>query len=158
LGRQGFCLFTKRLEHGAFLWPPSVKPDETLLLTSARLSLLIEGVDWRAGARLATGDGGLPWNWRANDHPQLNHVQEMDAYTFALPTATVTAGNWSGLNFSAADGRRPARPDGLLLGASGWSVAVKLANGDHRQLERLQFERRRILTTLCSCCHRSSSK
>src|SRR3954470_2459019 len=44
----GFCLFTKRLEHGVFLWPPSVKPDETLSLTSAQLSLLIEGVDWRA--------------------------------------------------------------------------------------------------------------
>ena len=25
----GFCLFTKRLEHGAFAWLPSVKPDET---------------------------------------------------------------------------------------------------------------------------------
>ncbi len=44
----GFCLFTKRLEHGVFLWPPSVKPDETLSLTSVQLSLLIEGVDWRA--------------------------------------------------------------------------------------------------------------
>jgi transposase len=44
----GFCLFTKRLEHGVFLWPPSVKTDETLSLTSAQLSLLIEGVDWRA--------------------------------------------------------------------------------------------------------------
>ena len=47
----GFCLFTKRLEHGMFLWPPSVKPDETLSLTSAQLSLLIEGVDWRAQQR-----------------------------------------------------------------------------------------------------------
>jgi transposase len=46
----GFCLFTKRLEHGVFLWPPSVKP-ETLSLTSAQLSLLIEGVDWRAPSR-----------------------------------------------------------------------------------------------------------
>jgi len=44
----GFCLFTKRLEHGVFLWPSSVKSDETLSLTSAQLSLLIEGVDWRA--------------------------------------------------------------------------------------------------------------
>ncbi|MBR0713098.1 IS66 family insertion sequence element accessory protein TnpB [Bradyrhizobium liaoningense] len=43
----GFCLFTKRLEHGVFLWPPSVKLDETLSLTSAQLSSLIEGVDWR---------------------------------------------------------------------------------------------------------------
>ena len=44
----GLCLFTKRLEHGVFLWPPSVEPGETLSLTSAQLSLLIEGVDWRA--------------------------------------------------------------------------------------------------------------
>src|SRR5438067_10407207 len=38
----GLCLFTKRLEHGVFLWPPSVEPGETLSLTSAPLSLLIE--------------------------------------------------------------------------------------------------------------------
>ena len=44
----GFCLFTKRLEHGVFLWPPSVEPGETLSLTSAQLSSLIDGVDWRA--------------------------------------------------------------------------------------------------------------
>jgi len=44
----GLCLYTKRLEQGVFLWPPSVKPDQTLSLTSAQLSLLIEGVDWRA--------------------------------------------------------------------------------------------------------------
>ena len=44
----GLCLFTKRLEHGVFLWPPSVDPGETLSLTSAQLSLLIDGVDWRA--------------------------------------------------------------------------------------------------------------
>ena len=44
----GLCLFTKRLEHGVFLWPPSVDAGETLSLTSAQLSLLMEGVDWRA--------------------------------------------------------------------------------------------------------------
>lgn len=44
----GFRLFTKRLEHGVFLWPPSIAPGETLSLTSAQPSLLIEGVDWRA--------------------------------------------------------------------------------------------------------------
>ena len=44
----GLCLFTKRLEHGVFLWPPSVDPSETLSLTSAQLSSLIDGVDWRA--------------------------------------------------------------------------------------------------------------
>ena len=44
----GLCLFTKRLEHGVFLWPPSVDAGETLSLSSAQLSLLIDGVDWRA--------------------------------------------------------------------------------------------------------------
>ena len=54
----GFCLFTKRLEHGVFLWPPSLKAGETLSLTSTQLSLLIEGVDergllyWRRVAKL----------------------------------------------------------------------------------------------------------
>jgi transposase len=43
----GLCLFTKRLEHGVFLWPPNVALGETLSLTSAQLSLLIDGVDWR---------------------------------------------------------------------------------------------------------------
>jgi transposase len=41
-------MFTKRLEHGVFLWPPSVDPDETLMLTSTQFALLIDGVDWRA--------------------------------------------------------------------------------------------------------------
>jgi transposase len=30
----GLRLFTKRLEHGVFLWPPSVEPGETLSLIS----------------------------------------------------------------------------------------------------------------------------
>jgi transposase len=43
----GLCLFTKRLEHGVFLWPPSVAPGGTLSLSSAQLTSLIDGVDWR---------------------------------------------------------------------------------------------------------------
>jgi transposase len=39
----GLCLFTKRLEHGVFLWPSNVEPDGTLML--------IDGVDWRAPER-----------------------------------------------------------------------------------------------------------
>jgi transposase len=65
---SGLCLFTKRLEHGVFLWPPSIAPGETLSLTSAQLSLLIDGVDWRAPeqrwrpavAGLARANGHLP--------------------------------------------------------------------------------------------------
>jgi len=45
---SGLCLFTKRLEHGVFLWPPNVTKGDTLSLNSAQLSLLIDGVDWRA--------------------------------------------------------------------------------------------------------------
>jgi transposase len=42
-------LFTKRrIEHGVFLWSPSIEPGETLSLTSTQPSLLIDGVDWQA--------------------------------------------------------------------------------------------------------------
>ena len=47
-GGTGFCLFTKRLEQGSFLWPPDVDPDKTLALNSAQLAMLIDGLDWRA--------------------------------------------------------------------------------------------------------------
>ena len=45
---NGFCLFTKRLDQGVFLWPPTLDRGATLSLTSAQLPLLIEGVDWWA--------------------------------------------------------------------------------------------------------------
>ena len=41
----------KRLEHGVFLWPSNVDPGGTLMLNSAQLSMLIDGVDWRAPER-----------------------------------------------------------------------------------------------------------
>jgi transposase len=44
----GLCLFTKRLEQGVFLWPSNIEVGGTLALSSAQLSMLIEGVDWRA--------------------------------------------------------------------------------------------------------------
>jgi transposase len=47
----GLCLFTKRLEYGVFLWPSNVDPGGTLMLTSAQLSMLIDGIDWRAPER-----------------------------------------------------------------------------------------------------------
>jgi transposase len=47
----GLCLFTKRLEQGVFLWPLDVDPGETLALSSEQLSMLIDGVDWRAPER-----------------------------------------------------------------------------------------------------------
>lgn len=46
---QGFCLFAKRLEKGRFIWP--VTADGAVRLTPAQLSMLLEGIDWRAPIR-----------------------------------------------------------------------------------------------------------
>jgi transposase len=46
---QGFCLFAKRLEKGRFIWP--VTKEGAVTLTSAQLSMLLEGIDWRAPLR-----------------------------------------------------------------------------------------------------------
>ena len=46
---QGACLFSKRLEHGRFIWPsPATKK---VSLSSAQLAMLLEGIDWRAPLR-----------------------------------------------------------------------------------------------------------
>lgn len=42
---QGACLFTKRLEHGRFLWPSAT--DGVVAISAAQLSYLLEGIDWR---------------------------------------------------------------------------------------------------------------
>ncbi|MCK1383308.1 VCBS repeat-containing protein [Bradyrhizobium sp. 21] len=64
---------------------------------------------WSVGFRHSVGDG-----------------------TLAAPTASFTSGNWSGFTFSAADVNGDGRPDLIAsyIGVNGWSVAVKLANGD----------------------------
>jgi len=49
---QGFCLFAKRLEKGRFVWP--ITRDGVVALTPAQLSMLIEGIDWRAPQRTWT--------------------------------------------------------------------------------------------------------
>jgi transposase len=41
----GVCLFAKRLEDGAFRWPNL--QDGVMHLTTAQLSALLEGLDWR---------------------------------------------------------------------------------------------------------------
>lgn len=48
----GLCLFSKRLEHGVFLWPSNVEPGQTLSLTSEQLSGLLDGIDWRVPERV----------------------------------------------------------------------------------------------------------
>ena len=42
---QGACLFSKRLERGRFVWPSAA--DGKVTITSAQLSMLLEGIDWR---------------------------------------------------------------------------------------------------------------
>jgi transposase len=46
---QGFCLFAKRLEKGRFIWP--ITREGVVTLTPAQLSMLLEGIDWRAPQR-----------------------------------------------------------------------------------------------------------
>ena len=46
---DGLCLFMKRLEQGKFVWPQATSG--TVMLTSAQLSMLLEGIDWRRVAR-----------------------------------------------------------------------------------------------------------
>ena len=46
---QGACLFSKRLEKGRFVWPSATAGKGTL--TPAQLSMLLEGIDWRAPER-----------------------------------------------------------------------------------------------------------
>lgn len=46
---QGSCLFSKRLERGRFVWPST--KDGKLTLSPAQLSMLLEGIDWRAPQR-----------------------------------------------------------------------------------------------------------
>ena len=46
---SGACLFTKRLERGRFVWPHAV--EGKIHITSAQLSMLLEGIDWRTPER-----------------------------------------------------------------------------------------------------------
>ncbi|HWR53861.1 MAG TPA: IS66 family insertion sequence element accessory protein TnpB [Bryobacteraceae bacterium] len=41
----GLCLFSKRLEHGSFVWPSTAS--DRVQMTAAQLALLIEGIDWK---------------------------------------------------------------------------------------------------------------
>ena len=46
---QGLVLLAKRLERGRFIWPQATTG--SVSLTPAQLSMLLEGIDWRAPAR-----------------------------------------------------------------------------------------------------------
>ena len=45
---DGLCLLAKRLERGRFVWPQA--SSGTVSLSRAQLSMLLEGIDWRAPA------------------------------------------------------------------------------------------------------------
>jgi transposase len=51
LWHDGLCLFQKRLHRGRFIWPQA--ESGTVSLTRAQLSMLCEGIDWRAPLRTA---------------------------------------------------------------------------------------------------------
>jgi transposase len=46
---DGMNLYAKRLERGRFVWPQA--SSGTVHLTSAQLSMLLEGIDWRRPQR-----------------------------------------------------------------------------------------------------------
>jgi len=46
---DGMNLYAKRLERGRFVWPQATSG--TVHLTSAQLSMLLEGIDWRRPTR-----------------------------------------------------------------------------------------------------------
>ena len=46
---QGACLFSKRLERGRFVWPSPAHGK--ISVSPAQLSMLLEGIDWRAPLR-----------------------------------------------------------------------------------------------------------
>ena len=46
---DGMCLFAKRLERARFVWPQATSG--SVALTSAQLSMLLEGIDWRRPVR-----------------------------------------------------------------------------------------------------------
>jgi transposase len=52
---SGLTLFWKRLEHGAFKWPPIA--DGVMRLTAAQLAALVDGMDW---SRLHARDVARP--------------------------------------------------------------------------------------------------
>jgi transposase len=46
---DGMCMFAKRLEQGHFVWPEAKAG--SVHLSSAQLSMLLEGIDWRRPLR-----------------------------------------------------------------------------------------------------------
>jgi transposase len=51
---DGVSLYYRRLHEGRFVWPQAIAG--TVLLSSAQLSMLLEGIDWRKPKRTSTRD------------------------------------------------------------------------------------------------------
>ena len=49
---DGMCLLAKRLDEGRFVWPQATSG--SVHLSPAQLSMLLEGIDWRAPKRTRT--------------------------------------------------------------------------------------------------------
>ncbi len=49
---NGLCRFTKRFDQGRFVWPQADDRGGRVVLRSAQLSMLAEGMDWRAPERV----------------------------------------------------------------------------------------------------------
>ena len=49
---DGLCLLAKRLERGRFVWPRA--ESGAIHLSTAQLSMLLEGIDWRRPERTAS--------------------------------------------------------------------------------------------------------
>ena len=46
-------LYAKRLEHGRFIWPSPA--DGTVGISAAQLAYMLDGIDWRNPAHVASG-------------------------------------------------------------------------------------------------------
>ena len=54
---HGLCLFAKRLERSRFIWTQA--DSGAVQLSTAQLSMLLEGIDWRRAHRSATDEEHL---------------------------------------------------------------------------------------------------
>jgi transposase len=72
---SGLVPFWKRLEHGAFRWPPISDGIMRLTVTASQLAALVDGMDWSRLAAPSTKlvnlwpasrlDELMPWAWAA---------------------------------------------------------------------------------------------
>ncbi len=69
MGRRRAVPFAKRLERGRFVWPRVEQG--TAVLTSAQLSMLLEGIDWRR----PNGPGVRRWRFDCDTLTRVAQLQ-----------------------------------------------------------------------------------